>query len=174
MACGTLLQAGLTSKSPVERYAAAPIVVAGSQSVAVNVGTENEERIPLFERVHVSASLAPRLAALDGVQAAVADISVPARVKGSRGIADGPGGHATALHPWAAAVLTPYGLEHGRAPRGAGELVVDAGVAARGRLRVGQRVLLESNGPDARMTVVGVARPSVAVARQGVLFASMA
>src|SRR4051794_1466397 len=78
MACGSLLQAGLESKSPVERYSGAPIVVAGDQNERINVGTQNEDTVPLYERVRVPASLASELAAIPGVRSAVADIAAPA------------------------------------------------------------------------------------------------
>ena len=74
MACGTLLQAGVQSKSPVERYSAAPIVVAGDQNETVNAGTDAEDSIPLFERARVSSSLVPRLAAVAGVRHAIGDV----------------------------------------------------------------------------------------------------
>src|SRR3954452_10513248 len=56
MACGTLMQAGLTSKSPVERYAGAPLVVSGEQSMRVNVGKDSEDSVPLYERVRVPSA----------------------------------------------------------------------------------------------------------------------
>ena len=170
MACGTLLQAGVQSQSPVERYSAAPIVVAGEQKAKVNVGTDNEDSVALFERARISSSLVPRLAALDGVQAAIADITVPAQLLGPHGPVDGPTGHPSAVHPWETAVLTPYALRSGRAPNRSDELVLDAGLARRGGTRIGARVRLASNGPARRMTVVGIARTGAKVDRQGVMF----
>ena len=78
MACGTLLQAGLRSHAPVERYAATPIVVAGEQTARIEVGTQNSDSVPLFERARVSAALVSRIAAVPGVRSAIPDISVPA------------------------------------------------------------------------------------------------
>src|SRR5690242_12251158 len=92
MACATLLQAGLNAKSPVERYAGAPIVVSGDQKEHVNVGTDNEDSVPLYERVRIPAALEQQLRALPGVRAAVADLSVPAAIRGRRGFVEGPGG----------------------------------------------------------------------------------
>src|SRR3954468_6344887 len=76
MACGTLLQAGLTDKPPVERYAGAPLVVSGEQSTRVDVGKASEGSAPLYERVRLPAALAPRLARVQGVANAIADVSV--------------------------------------------------------------------------------------------------
>ena len=170
MACGTLLEAGLTSQSPVERYAAAPVVVAGDQTAKVNAGTGGEDRVALYERSRVPSALGPRLAAVPGVRTAIADVTIPADLYTSRGRVEGPGGHPTAAHPWSTAALTPYALTSGHAPAAADELVLDAGMARRGGLHVGQRVRLASNGPARTMTVVGIARTRAEVKRQGVLF----
>ena len=148
MACGTLLQAGVQSKSPVERYSAAPIVVAGDQNETVNAGTDAEDSIPLFERARVSSSLVPRLAAVAGVRHAIGDVTVPAALLGSRGAVDGPTGHPNAVHPWETAALTPYTLRSGRAPKAADELVIDAGLARRGAERRSPRsARIQRSGP---------------------------
>jgi putative ABC transport system permease protein len=169
-ACGTLLEAGLRSDPPVERYAGAPLVIAGSQQLTINPGTQNQDSVSLLERVRVPAALVPRLAAVPGVRAAIADVSAPARLLGPDGVIAGPTGHPTAVHPWDTAALTPYWLESGRAPLGARDLVLDAGLARRGAVRIGQRVRVSSNGPAQTMTVVGIARTAAGVPRQGVMF----
>jgi putative ABC transport system permease protein len=174
MACGTLLEAGLRSEAPVERYSAAPLVVAGNQNAKVNPGKENEDSIPLLERARVASSLVPRLAGVPGVRDAIADLTIPAALLTARGAVEGPTGHPTAVHPWASAALTPYALRSGHAPLAADELVVDAGMASRGGLRVGQRVRLASNGPARAMTVVGIAGTGAKVERQGVMFVTTA
>lgn len=174
MACGMLLQAGLESKPPVERYSGTPIVVTGHQTVTVNAGTDNEESIPLYERARAPRSLVTRVAAVPGVRRAIADSSTPALLSSRAGVIDGPGGHQIALHPWATAALTPYRLEAGRAPAGPDELVVDADLARRGGLRVGQPLRLSSNGPARTMRLVGVARTPADVKRQGVMFVTSA
>jgi putative ABC transport system permease protein len=173
MACATLLQAGLNSQPPVERYAGA-IVLAGDQSAHIQVGTDAEDRVPLFERVRISSKLAQRVQDLPGVATAAADIGAPAVLLGPHGVVPGPRGHETQLHPWGTATLTPYRLTHGRAPHSADEVVVDAGLARRGDLRVGQQVRLATNAPALRATVVGIARSAVEVNRQAVVFATFA
>ena len=87
MACATLLEAGLRSESPVERYAGAPIVVAGDQTAEVNAGTEGQDRVPLFERARVPAALASRIEAVPG-----------------------PGGHDTFAHGWSRGASWPGSL----------------------------------------------------------------
>jgi putative ABC transport system permease protein len=170
MACGSLLQAGLQSAVPVERYSAAPIVVAARQQAQVGVGTQNEDSVALFERARIDAALVARVAAVPGVAHALADVSAPAQLRGPHGAIDGPGGHPAAVHPWSSAALAPYALDAGRAPAGPADLVIDAGFARRGHLRVGDRVRLASNGPARAMTVVGIAATTASVERQGVLF----
>src|SRR3954469_23718382 len=89
MACGTLLQAGLRSDAPVERYSAAPIVVAGSQEAVVKPGTEAQDTVPLFERARIDASLVGRVAGVPGVRLAVADVAAPAELHGPTGVVEG-------------------------------------------------------------------------------------
>ncbi len=171
MACVTLTEAGLRAAPAVERYTGTPIVVSGVQELKTG---EDADPVPLLERARIPAALVPRLAAVPGVRAAIADLSAPAELRWPAGAVAGPTGHPIAAHPWETAALTPYALRSGRAPRGARELVVDGGLARRGRLRVGQRVTLTSNGPAQPMTVVGIAATAVAVKRQGVVFLTRA
>ena len=172
MACGVLLESGLRAKAPVERYRGADAVVTGDQNAHVGLGTENEESIPLPERARVDSGLARRLAATPGVRAAIADVAIPARVLSGGVAVPGPNGHLTSAHPWSTAALTPYALRAGRAPSAPGEVVVDAGLAARGGLRVGRHVRLAATGPAESATVVGIAAPPTAVERQAVVFVS--
>src|SRR5690242_17165350 len=107
MAGGMLLEAALRDHPPVERYAAATAVVTGQQVV----GADHD--VPLGERARVSSSLATRLAAVEGVRAAIADVSAPALLAGRPAVA----------HGWGSAALTPYVLRAGRPPAGPGEVV---------------------------------------------------
>src|SRR3954465_2325897 len=74
MAGGMPLEAALRSHPPVERYSATAAVVTGQQSVGA------ARAAPLGGRPRVSSALAPRLAAVPGVRAAIGDVSVPARL----------------------------------------------------------------------------------------------
>jgi putative ABC transport system permease protein len=143
MAGGLLLQAALRTHAPVERYAGAAAVVTGQQTV----GADHD--VVLGERARVSASLAPRLATLPGVRAAIPDDAVPARL----------GDRAAEAHDWSAAALTPYSLAAGRPPTRATEVVT--GFPA----RLGSRLTLSATEAARRVTVVGVARPRHAVRR---------
>src|SRR3954449_10617656 len=150
MAGGMTLEAALRAHPPVERYAAATAVVTGQQIA----GADHD--VPLGERARVSSALTARLAAVPGVRAAVADVSVPARL----------GARPTAAHGWGSAALTPYVLSAGRPPAGPDEVV--AGY----RAKLGARLSLASTEPARRVTVVGVARPRHPVSQQTAVFLS--
>src|SRR3954471_16271266 len=107
MAGGMTLEAALRTHPPVERYAGAAAVVSGQQ----NVGPDKD--VVLGERARVSSALTPRLAAVPGVRAALADLSVPAWL----------GRRPAVAHGWGSAALTPYELSAGRAPAAANDVV---------------------------------------------------
>src|SRR3954447_11296611 len=88
MAGGMPFDAALRTHPPVERYAGAAAVVTGQQIVG------KDHDVPLGERARVDSALAARLAAVPGVRAAIADVSVPARL----------GTRTTAAHGWSSAV----------------------------------------------------------------------
>ncbi|MFD0349784.1 hypothetical protein ACFQ0M_34720 [Kitasatospora aburaviensis] len=80
MACGTLLQTGITASVPPVRYAAAPVVVAGDPAVSIEVeiGEDRDDvEQALPERARVDAALAGRIAAQPGVAAARPDTAFP-------------------------------------------------------------------------------------------------
>jgi len=118
MAWGMQLEAMLRAEPPVERYAGADAVVAGHQAV----GTDHDAL--LTERARVRSDLTGRLAAVPGVKAAIADVSVPARL----------GHRAAVVHGWSSAALTPYTLTAGRAPAAPDEVVAGPGAKLGARL----------------------------------------
>jgi putative ABC transport system permease protein len=148
MAGGMLLESALRTQPPVERYAAAAAVVTGQQVVG------SEDAVVLGERARVDAALAGRLAAVPGVRAAIADVSVPTRL----------GGRATVAHGWSSAALTPYVLSAGRPPAGRDEVVTGY------RAALGKRLRLASSEAARTVTVVGVARPRQPVRQQSAIF----
>jgi putative ABC transport system permease protein len=171
-ASGVLLASGVRSSPTPERYAGAPVVVTGKQTLHHRVSRYDSENVLLPERVRVSTALAGRLAAVPGVRRAVQDVSVRTQVLGPHGAVPGPGGHDTFVHGWSSAALTPLALRSGRAPSQPGELVVDAGLARRGGLRVGARVRLASVDPARPLTVVGIAGTPASLERQAAVFVS--
>src|SRR3954447_7272845 len=83
MACGGLMETGVSPRVPPQRLAAAPVVVAGNQHYDLpptNPGTEDEdhESATLPERVRLDASLGATIAAVPGVAKVVPDVPVPA------------------------------------------------------------------------------------------------
>ncbi|WP_369144983.1 FtsX-like permease family protein [Streptomyces sp. R44] len=144
----------------VERYAAAPVVVAGDQEVRWTTapwGSEpRTETVGLTERVRVPAAAVDVLRAVPGVREAVPDHTFVVREAAATG-ADG-----TRAYPgrsWDAARLAPYRLTDGREPRQAGEAVVGAGLgAAVGDTVAGREVVGVAEGPAALYVTAGEAR----------------
>src|SRR4051794_32661820 len=150
MAGGMLLQAALRTHPPVERYAAAAAVVAGDQ----RTGTDHD--IDLAERVRVDASTTSRLQSVPGVDAAIADVGVPALL----------GSRTTEAHNWSSARLTPYMLTAGRAPQQPNEIVTAYPA------KLSAHLILSSTERPRRVTVVGIARPRHPVRTRSVIFLS--
>ena len=149
MAGGMPLESALRSHPPVERYAGAAAVVTGQQIVGV------DHDVPLGERARVDSALTARLAAVPGVRAAIADVSVPARL----------GGRDSVAHGWSSA--RAHAVRAERRPR--------ARRTRRGRHRLPRPRSARGCGSrpptGARtVTVVGVARPRHAVAQQTAIF----
>ncbi|MFA3873726.1 FtsX-like permease family protein [Streptomyces sp. MMCC 100] len=117
-----------------ERFAAAPVVVRGQDTLRVStpVGDRTEK---LARPRAVPAGTVSELRRLGRI---VEDRSFPVRV------ASGPGDWPGDLvgHPWSTAAFAPYEIDAGRAPHAAGEVVVSGGWAAPGeRLRTRQGVV---------------------------------
>lgn len=103
-----------------ERFAAAPVVVRGQDTVRVPTPRGEDSR-PLAQPRAVPAATVAGLRKLGRV---VEDRAFPVRAEG------GPGGLVG--HPWSTAAFAPYGLTAGRAPRAADEVVVTGGWAEPG------------------------------------------
>ena len=103
-----------------ERFAAAPVVVKGADTLRVST--------PIGDRVQklaqpraVPAAVVAKLRKLGTV---VEDRSFAVRARGGPGDLVG--------HPWSTAAFAPYGIDAGRAPRAADEVVVSGGWAKPG------------------------------------------
>ncbi|MFI1658729.1 FtsX-like permease family protein [Streptomyces sp. NPDC020472] len=164
----------------VERYAAAPVVVAGDQEVRWTAtpwgGEPRTETAGLTERVRVPEAAVAVLRAVPGVREAVPDDTFVVRERGAdvaqgTGTEAGTGGRpaaddrtatATRAYPgrsWEAARLAPYRLIDGREPRQGGETVVGAGLGASlGDTVAGHRVVGVAEGPAALYVTAGEAR----------------
>ena len=109
------------------------------------------------QRGLVDASLADRLRAVDGVAAAESSIEGYGQLLGADGEAVGGNGPPRVAGTWIAdPELNPYRLVEGRAPRAAGEVVVNRGAAEEGGLAVGDRTTVQTPEP-VPVTIVGIA-----------------
>ncbi|RSN70736.1 ABC transporter permease [Actinomadura sp. WAC 06369] len=154
-ACGVLLDTGLRGSVEPERYAGAPVIVAGDQFVhrtEVKKGKEKRKSKAIAERAWLPAAVADRVAAAPGVRRAVAEVVFPAEIGDPDGASWG--------HGWESAALTPFTLRDGRPPAAPGEIVVDARTARANGLRVGSDVRVASTA-DGTYRVVGVTAESL-------------
>ncbi|MDX3191612.1 FtsX-like permease family protein [Streptomyces sp. MN03-5084-2B] len=164
-ACGGLMETGIRSETPVQRLAAAPIVVGGQQTLelpkkdpeTLEPGDKHKfENATLPERVRLDAGLADRLRAVPGVTNVVGEVSFPVQA-----------GEKSALgHAWDSAALTPYTLK-GAAPK-PGEVVVDAGLG----LAVGDTLPIAAHGGVSPFRISGVAEAPQAMRDAAVFFAA--
>ncbi|MFE5940662.1 FtsX-like permease family protein [Streptomyces sp. NPDC056470] len=160
--CGILLESGLRSDVPPQRYAAADVVVAGRQQADMPVNGEGAPpptpmKPTLVERVAVPAELAPVIRSLGEVRAVVPDIGVPTSVVGTDGAPlAGAGGTQPLGHNWSSTELGPFRLTAGRAPAGTTEVVLDAGLADRTGTVPGERLSLTTRAGVGRFLVSGI------------------
>lgn len=140
---GVLLESGLRGGVPVQRFAAADIIVGVPQSQPV----PDDLPVPLTERAHLSDDLVSDIARLPGVAHAIADVTVPLATER---------GDAVAAHSWQSAALTPYALTSGTAPRSTDDVVVDPSLG----LAVGDTAVLSHGGIPHEYTVTGIAEPT--------------
>ena len=166
-ACGGLMETGVRGATPVQRLAAAPIVVAGQQELLVqhedpaehdySKGKPVKTKVAtLPERVRLDTGVLDRIRAIPGVTTVIGELSFPTQT--------GAVGHA-----WDSAALTPYTLT-GTAPA-SGEVVVDAEFARANNLAIGARLPVAAHGTAAEYRVTGIATAPQPM-RDGALFFS--
>ncbi len=152
-ACGGLMESGVRSATPVQRLAAAPIVVAGQQDLLVqhedpaehdySKGKPVKTKVAtLPERVRLDAGVVEEIRAIPGVTRVIGELSFPTQ--------SGALGHA-----WDSAALTPYTLKG--TPPAPGEVVVDAEFAQANGLTIGARLPVAAHGTGATYRVAGIA-----------------
>ncbi|MET7451653.1 FtsX-like permease family protein [Streptomyces sp. NPDC005574] len=176
-ACGVLLESGLRSSLPPERYEKAPVIVAGRQAVDLDVksadGSTERSSQPLPERPRLDISLARDIAAVEGVASAVSDRGVTVRLPVADRTVTGRNGAQPQAHTWAGRVLGGFHLTEGHAPQGGRQVVVDTDLAHRAGLRTGDSVRLMADSTPLTFEVAGlVALDGGRTPRQSVLFAS--
>ncbi|MFI7521149.1 FtsX-like permease family protein [Micromonospora globbae] len=158
---GLLLFSVLTAKPPADRFAATAVVLSGDREVTLQTVRKKKDKVKTktkSERLTgagtLPVDLAGRIAAVPGVADAVADYAFPVAFP-----VRGEDGAPVVGHGWASAALTPYTLEQGRPPA-AGEVVVDADLAARGGLSTGDQVPITTRTGVRTLRVSGVAAPA--------------
>ncbi|MGW4833910.1 FtsX-like permease family protein [Amycolatopsis japonica] len=172
--CGVLMESGLRAGVPTQRYADAAVVVGGGQTVAPP-GTGALDGQQVAEQATVPVTLTGAITAVPGVRGVVAEQSFPATVVTADGRPlTGPEGGQSLGHNWDAAVLAPFSLRDGRAPAGADEVVLDADLASRSGVTVGQRVKIAVRSAPVEFRVSGIAAPKTGdgLTRQSALFFS--
>ncbi len=135
MACGGLMETGIRSNVEPQRLAASALVVTGKQS---HLRPGAEDATPLPERAGVPADLVAKIRSVQGVSDAIGDLTFPAV---GTSVAEG--------HNWSSAVLAPYKLTSGHAPR-SGQVVMPGA-------KVGSQVTLVIDGEPKTFTVSGSA-----------------
>lgn len=163
-ASGVLLESGLRSGVPAERYAAAAVVAGGGQSLDV----PDNPSVPFAERVLLPTGTADQVARVPGVRKAVPERSVEVTVS-SRGGGVVSAGVPVYAHGWSSAQLAPFTLTAGRQPRGPGEAVLDVGLAARAGVSTGDTTRIAVGSVPADYRVVGLVSAPV-LHRQSAVF----
>ncbi|MGI5195601.1 FtsX-like permease family protein [Streptomyces sp. CA-288835] len=121
-----------------ERFAAAPVVVQGADTLRVPTANGDETR----QLAHPRAVPDEVIARLKGLGTVVEDRSLPVRSRG--------GPRELVGHPWSTATFTPYELKTGRAPRTADEVVLSGDWA-----RPGERIRTDRGTVRVVGTVAG-------------------
>ncbi|WP_129310633.1 FtsX family ABC transporter permease [Streptomyces sp. L2] len=130
---------------------AADVTVAPKQDLKSSVPTGAVQTLP--------ASLRDRVARVDGVAAAHADVSVQnIVVVDSHDKSVGPTtGAPTIAAAWYVTRRSPVKLTSGHAPHGAGEALLDADTAAKKHVRTGDTLTVQAQPGSFRVRVVGIA-----------------
>ncbi|MFD3578896.1 FtsX-like permease family protein [Streptomyces sp. NPDC058644] len=179
-ACGTLLETGLRGTIQTERYAGAPVIVSADQNVHQTTVKHKKGKTkvkhkakPIAERAWLSDDIARKLKGVPGVGKVVPELTFLATPlnPAAGDLADRPAyGHA-----WESAALTPFGLVEGKAPRAAGDLVIDRDLAGRAHLKTGDRLTVQSTQAPRSYRITGIATPAQgALTHQTSLFFSAA
>lgn len=184
-ACGMLLETGQRADIEPERYAGTPVVVAGHQRVTRLGGDSSDggdlDAEPLPERARIDRALTNRVQDVEGVRAAIPEVSFSARLLTASGaVLSGPEGQDAEDnswgHAWDSAPLTPFTLVEGDAPVDPDEVVLDAELAGRADVRPGDEVMIQATSALGTYQVTGIATPpdGDGLPRQSALFFSSA
>lgn len=130
-----------------------------SADVSVRPKEDLKSSVPTGAVETVPAALAHRVAEVDGVAAAHADVSVQNIVvvdRHNRSV--GPTtGAPTIATDWFLTHRSPVRLTSGHAPRGAGQALLDADTADRRHVRIGDTLTVQARPGSFRVQIVGIA-----------------
>ncbi|MGW0431503.1 FtsX-like permease family protein [Micromonospora sp. NPDC003197] len=139
---GVLAESGWRSHAPVDRLAAADVVVSASQTYR----PAGDLPIALPERVKVPGDLVDRMAKLPGVTAAIGDVSFPAAVLDAQGGVVPAKDPDSAGHGWSSTALLDQAQVAGAAPAGPDEVALDQATAAATGVAPGDQVSVIAAG----------------------------
>ncbi|WP_393085922.1 FtsX-like permease family protein [Streptomyces sp. LN704] len=130
-----------------------------STDVTVSPRNELDSQIPTGATPTLPASLADRLAKVDGVAAAHVDAAVENLTIVDRGNESvGPtSGAPTIATNWQPSERSPVKLTSGHAPHGAGEALLDADTADRKHVRMGDTLTVQAQPGTFEVRIVGIA-----------------
>ncbi|MER6526214.1 FtsX-like permease family protein [Streptomyces sp. NPDC001508] len=160
----------------VERYAATTAVITADQNTSYRAkpwGSKPKTVTQsLTERVGVPSDVVARLSDVPGVRTAIPDRSFPVTLAdGDRTPVRGPSTDSGTVpvygHGWSAAALAPFTLRDGKAPVGAGQVVLDGDLADRAGVRPGDRIRIQTLDTPAEYVVSGIAAPKGRAATAG-------
>ncbi|MEU9981732.1 FtsX-like permease family protein [Streptomyces sp. NPDC050856] len=151
-ASGILVESGLRTSVPPERYAGAAVVIGGDQTLRIP-GGDFTVRETLPERSRLKAEAVRAVAGVPGVERAVGDYDFAAALAG---VGTGP----LSGHGWDSAALGPFRLTEGRAPGSATDVVLDTAAARAAGVRAGDRVRVVVESVPAEYRVAGIAAPA--------------
>lgn len=138
-------ETGIRGSAPPERFAAADVLIGAPTALEVIEDIDQ----PLPARAPLDAALAPKVAAVPGVESVFADLSFPAApITGNEPIPGLTG------RGWSSAMTDQV---TGRAPGAAGELALDAATATRLGLAPGATFDVIAAGKRLTVTLTGVA-----------------
>ncbi|MCP9962832.1 ABC transporter permease [Streptomyces somaliensis] len=163
-ASGILVESGLRTSVRPERYAGAPVVVGGNQTLRIPGGDFTvQETLP--ERARLKADTVRAVARVPGVERAVGDYDFAAALAV-------PGAGPVSGHGWDSAVLGPFRLTEGRAPASALDVVLDSATARAAGVRAGDRLRVVVEAVPAEYRVAGIAAPAggAVLERRGAVF----
>jgi putative ABC transport system permease protein len=155
-ACGILIDSGVRSTIPTERYHGVDLVLTANRSVKVDQYTSLS--LPNSGQPRLSADVLEKVRTVKGVSRAFGELTFGALALGRDG--QPVSGPPLLGHNWTSASLTPMKLTAGVAPTTDNQAVIDANLAKRAGVRIGDRLHIQVSARPQTYTISGIAQPS--------------